>query len=113
MTILEKCEWCDTALLFELPTGKHVRFTAHDDDYCKNGQRIHVKVLQDIIRANASEKAQSEWRYIHLLERSNLMQDNALIALGQVLRERPGDSVVLRALRQLKGELPMKDKERT
>lgn len=52
MTPAERCQWCDTVLVFT-SDGLRMTFKAHDDAFCRDATRQRVKDLERALQAAA------------------------------------------------------------
>ncbi len=54
---LERCKDCDTVLVFrDHEKGVYIRFTAHDDEFCKTGMRIRLNAMEYALRSAHEER---------------------------------------------------------
>lgn len=58
MNVIKKCEFCETALVFE-QGGKTCEFTKHDDDFCKRWMREIIRITRNAMEAQAETMARA------------------------------------------------------
>ena len=69
--VKERCQFCDTMLVIESPSGALMHFTKHDDEFCKIMMKGSIDMQQKIIESKNVQRAMDEYTIMQVIRKDN------------------------------------------